>query len=205
MPPYHIRLRQRRIGYRLERKDDPLGNRECAGQGCHPADPDPITVRSLSLGDHFNDGRRRRVVLLEDITERSNAEADSPIGALRRAHGVTQPAQFSRERDRTSVSGSHHARQLSALCLSISISSSRSAPWVHPCGERLLCAVAKVARNAAPEDFVARCAAMNLWVLSRNITIGEDAAVSTAQLSKHLASVTIDNHWSSIGASVGIA
>jgi diguanylate cyclase (GGDEF)-like protein len=171
------------------------------------ADPDPITVRSLSWTFQPMAGGGA-VVLLEDITERRNAEAR--ITHLARYDELTALPNRLNFRDEIErlLAVPHHADQLSAL-LFVDLDQFKQVNDTlgHPCGDRLLCAVADRLREMLrPEDFVARFGGDEFVVFQQNIKSSEDAAVLARRIVEHLSErYKIDNHLVEIGASVGIA
>jgi diguanylate cyclase (GGDEF)-like protein len=170
---------------------------------------DPDMARSRSLSWTFQpmaDGGA--VVLLEDITERRNAEAR--ITHLARYDDLTElpnRVNFRDEIERLLVVP-HDAEQLSAL-LFIDLDQFKQVNDTlgHPCGDQLLCAVAERLRAMLrPEDFVARFGGDEFVVFQQNIKSNEDAATLARRIVDHLSErYRIDNHLVEIGASVGIA
>jgi diguanylate cyclase (GGDEF)-like protein len=171
------------------------------------ADPDPITVRSLSWTFQPMAGGGA-VVLLEDITERRNAEARiSHLARYDELTALPNRLNFRDEIERL-LAVPHHADQLSAL-LFVDLDQFKQVNDTlgHPCGDRLLCAVADRLREMLrPEDFVARFGGDEFVVFQQNIKSSEDAAVLARRIVEHLSErYKIDNHLVEIGASVGIA
>src|ERR1700728_1293743 len=170
-------------------------------------DPDPLTVRSLSWTFQPMAGGGA-VVLLEDITERRNAEAR--ITHLARYDELTALPNRLNFRDEIErlLAVPHHADQLSAL-LFIDLDQFKQVNDTlgHPCGDQLLCAVADRLREMLrPEDFVARFGGDEFVVFQQNIKSNEDAAGLARRIVEHLSErYKIDNHLVEIGASVGIA
>jgi diguanylate cyclase (GGDEF)-like protein len=171
------------------------------------ADPDPARGRSLSWTFQPMDGGGA-VVLLEDITERRNAEAR--ITHLARYDELTalpNRVNFRDEIERL-LAVPHDGEQLSAL-LFIDLDQFKQVNDTlgHPCGDQLLCAVADRLRNMLrPEDFVARFGGDEFVVFQQNIRSNEDAAHLARRIVDHLSErYQIDNHLVEIGASVGIA
>jgi diguanylate cyclase (GGDEF)-like protein len=170
-------------------------------------DPDPVTVRSLSWTFQPMAGGGA-VVLLEDITERRNAEAR--ITHLARYDELTALPNRLNFRDEIErlLAVPHHADQLSAL-LFVDLDQFKQVNDTlgHPCGDQLLCAVADRLREMLrPEDFVARFGGDEFVVFQQNIKSNEDAAGLARRIVEHLSErYKIDNHLVEIGASVGIA
>ena len=197
-----------RIDLGGERKDDPLGNREFAGEGYHHR-RSRLASESRSLSWTFQPmAGGGAVVLLEDITERRNAEAR--ITHLARYDELTalpNRVNFRDEIERL-LAFPHNAEQLSAL-LFIDLDQFKQVNDTlgHPCGDQLLCAVADRLREMLrPEDFVARFGGDEFVVFQQNIKSNEDAAGLARRIVEHLSErYKIDNHLVEIGASVGIA
>jgi diguanylate cyclase (GGDEF)-like protein len=148
------------------------------------------------------------VVLLEDITERRNAEAR--ISHLARYDELTALPNRVNFRDEIELllAVPHDAEQLSAL-LFIDLDQFKQVNDTlgHPCGDQLLCAVAERLRAMLrPEDFVARFGGDEFVVFQQNIKSNEEAASLARRIVEHLSErYKIDNHLVEIGASVGIA
>ncbi|MCA1540950.1 EAL domain-containing protein [Bradyrhizobium sp. NBAIM32] len=148
------------------------------------------------------------VLLLEDITERRNAEAK--ITHLARYDDLTALPNRVNFRDQIEhlLAVSHDAAQLSAL-LFIDLDQFKQVNDTlgHPCGDQLLCAVANRLREMLrPEDFVARFGGDEFVVFQQNLTSPEDAAALARRIVERLSErYRIDNHLVEIGASVGIA
>ncbi|MDF0582343.1 putative bifunctional diguanylate cyclase/phosphodiesterase [Bradyrhizobium yuanmingense] len=148
------------------------------------------------------------VLLLEDITERRNAEAK--ITHLARYDDLTALPNRVNFRDQIEhlLAVSHDAAQLSAL-LFIDLDQFKQVNDTlgHPCGDQLLCAVANRLREMLrPEDFVARFGGDEFVVFQQNLTAPEDAAALARRIVERLSErYRIDNHLVEIGASVGIA
>src|SRR6476620_1386437 len=170
-------------------------------------DPDAARDRSLSWTFQSMAGGGT-VVLVEDVTERRNAEAR--ITHLARYDELTalpNRVNFRDEIERL-LAVPHSARQLSAL-LFVDLDQFKQVNDTlgHPCGDQLLCAVADRLREMLrPEDFVARFGGDEFVVFQQNIKSGEDAAYLARRIVDHLSErYKIDNHLVEIGASVGIA
>ena len=148
------------------------------------------------------------VVLVEDITERKNAEAR--ISRLARYDELTalpNRVNFRDEIERL-LAISHSAERFSAL-LFVDLDQFKQVNDTlgHPCGDQLLCAVADRLREMLrPEDFVARFGGDEFVVFQQNILSNEDAAGLARRIVDRLSErYKIDNHLVEIGASVGIA
>jgi diguanylate cyclase (GGDEF)-like protein len=170
---------------------------------------DPDIARSLSLSWTFQPkAGGGTVVLLEDITERKNAEAR--ISRLARYDELTalpNRVNFRDEIERL-LAISHSAERFSAL-LFVDLDQFKQVNDTlgHPCGDQLLCAVADRLREMLrPEDFVARFGGDEFVVFQQNILSNEDAAGLARRIVDRLSErYKIDNHLVEIGASVGIA
>jgi diguanylate cyclase (GGDEF)-like protein len=171
------------------------------------SDPDTQRNRSLSWTvQPMADGGA--VLLLEDVTERRNAEAR--ITHLARYDDLTalpNRVSFRDEIDRL-LADAQNSHQLSAL-LFVDLDQFKQVNDTlgHPCGDQLLCAVANRLREMLrPDDFVARFGGDEFVVFQQNISAAEDAASLARRIVERLSErYRIDNHLVEIGASVGIA
>src|SRR6202048_4678768 len=170
-------------------------------------DPNVARGRSLSwtFQPMFGGGA---VVLLEDITERRNAEARiSHLARYDELTALPNRLNFRDEIERL-LTVPHDAEQLSAL-LFVDLDQFKQVNDTlgHPCGDQLLCAVADRLRTMLrPEDFVARFGGDEFVVFQQNIKSNEEAAGLARRIVDHLSErYKIDNHLVEIGASVGIA
>ncbi len=168
-------------------------------------DPDVARGRALSWTFQPMAGGGA-VVLLEDITERRNAEAK--ITHLARFDELTGLPNRVNFRDEIEHLLAHNVTQLSAL-LFIDLDQFKQVNDTlgHPCGDQLLCAVAERLRAMLrPEDFVARFGGDEFVVFQQNIKSPDEAAGLARRIVDHLSErYKIDNHLVEIGASVGIA
>jgi diguanylate cyclase (GGDEF)-like protein len=148
------------------------------------------------------------VMLVEDITERKDAEAR--ISHLARYDELTELPNRVNFRDEIGhlLTAQQGAEQLSAL-LFIDLDQFKQVNDTlgHPCGDQLLCAVAERLREMLrPEDFVARFGGDEFVVFQQNIHSPDDAASLARRIVDRLSErYKIDNHLVEIGASVGIA
>jgi diguanylate cyclase (GGDEF)-like protein len=170
-------------------------------------DPDPARGRSLSWTFQPMAGGGA-VVLLEDITERRNAEARiTHLARFDELTGLPNRLNFRDEIEHL-LAAPHDADQISAL-LFIDLDQFKQVNDTlgHPCGDRLLCAVAERLRGMLrPEDFVARFGGDEFVVFQQNVKSTEEAAALARRIVDHLSErYKIDNHLVEIGASVGIA
>jgi diguanylate cyclase (GGDEF)-like protein len=171
------------------------------------ADPDSVQGRALSWTFQPMAGGGT-VVLVEDITERRNAEARiSHLARYDELTALPNRVNFRDEMERL-LAISHSAARLSAL-LFIDLDQFKQVNDTlgHPCGDELLCAVADRLREMLrPEDFVARFGGDEFVVFQQNIKSEEDAAGLARRIVDRLSErYEIDNHLVEIGASVGIA
>src|SRR3954470_20329954 len=171
------------------------------------ADPEITRNRSLSWTFQPMVGGGA-VVLLEDITERRDAEAR--ISHLARYDELTELPNRVNFRDEIGrlLAVQQGADRLSAL-LFIDLDQFKQVNDTlgHPCGDQLLCAVADRLREMLrPEDCVARFGGDEFVVFQQNINSHEDAAGLARRIVDRLSErYKIDNHLVEIGASVGIA
>jgi diguanylate cyclase (GGDEF)-like protein len=170
---------------------------------------DPNVVRGRSLSWTFQPmAGGGAVVLLEDITERRNAEARiTHLARYDELTGLPNRVNFRDEIEHL-LAVPHDAAQLSAL-LFVDLDQFKQVNDTlgHPCGDQLLCAVAERLRAMLrPEDFVARFGGDEFVVFQQNIKSAEEAASLARRIVDHLSErYKIDNHLVEIGASVGIA
>jgi diguanylate cyclase (GGDEF)-like protein len=170
-------------------------------------DPDRTRDRSLSWTFQPMTGGGT-VVLVEDITERRNAEAR--ISHLARFDELTALPNRLNFRDEIGrlLAVSRNAERLSAL-LFVDLDQFKQVNDTlgHPCGDELLCAVAERLRGMLrPEDFVARFGGDEFVVFQQDIESHEDAAGLARRIVDRLSErYKIDHHLVEIGASVGIA
>jgi diguanylate cyclase (GGDEF)-like protein len=170
-------------------------------------DPDVTRDRSLSWTFQAMEGGGT-VVLLEDITERRNAEAR--ISHLARYDELTELPNRLNFRDEIGrlLAAQQGPEQLSAL-LFVDLDQFKQVNDTlgHPCGDQLLCAVSERLREMLrPEDFVARFGGDEFVVFQQNIHSPDDAAGLARRIVDRLSErYKIDNHLVEIGASVGIA
>jgi diguanylate cyclase (GGDEF)-like protein len=176
-------------------------------KGIITTDPDVARGRSLSWAfQPMADGGA--VVLLEDVTERRNAEARiAHLARYDELTGLPNRVNF-RDEIELLLATPHSVDQLSAL-LFIDLDQFKQVNDTlgHPCGDLLLCAVAdRLRAMLRPEDFVARFGGDEFVVFQQNIKSPEDSAVLARRIVDHLSErYKIDNHLVEIGASVGIA
>src|ERR1700730_13571144 len=170
-------------------------------------DPDVARGRSLSWTFQPMSGGGA-VVLLEDITERRNAEAR--ITHLARYDELTalpNRLNFRDEIERLLAVPRDAARLSALLFIDLDQFKQVNDTLGHPCGDRLLSLVAvRLREMLRPEDFVARFGGDEFVVFRQNIESAEDAAALARRIVDRLSErYEIDNHMVEIGASIGIA
>ena len=170
---------------------------------------DPEVTRNRSLSWTFQPmAGGGAVVLLEDITERRDAEAR--ISHLARYDELTELPNRVNFRDEIGrlLAIQQGADQLSAL-LFVDLDQFKQVNDTlgHPCGDQLLCAVAdRLRAMLRPEDFVARFGGDEFVVFQQDIRSNEDAAILARRIVDQLSErYKVDNHLVEIGASIGIA
>src|SRR6185312_8361737 len=116
--------------------------------------------------------------LLEDITERRNAEAKiTHLARYDELTGLPNRVNFRDEIERL-LAASRGSNSLSALhFIDHDQFKQVNDTLGHPCGDRLLCMVADRLREMLrPNDFVARFGGDEFVVFQQNIASNEDAA-----------------------------
>lgn len=146
------------------------------------------------------------VVLVEDITERRNAEARiSHMARFDELTGLPNRVSF---RDLIEQDLARRDKKSSAL-LFIDLDQFKQVNDTlgHPAGDQLLCAVAARLREMLrPDDVVARFGGDEFVVFQRGIQSHEDAATLARRIVTRLSErYEIDQHLVEIGASIGIA
>ncbi|MDE2062428.1 MAG: EAL domain-containing protein [Bradyrhizobium sp.] len=176
-------------------------------RGIITTDPDVARGRALSWAfQPMADGGA--VVLLEDVTERRNAEARiAHLARYDELTGLPNRVNFRDEIEHL-LAVPHGTDQTSAL-LFIDLDQFKQVNDTlgHPCGDQLLCAVAdRLRAMLRPEDFVARFGGDEFVVFQQNIRSPDEAAALARRIVDHLSErYKIDNHLVEIGASIGIA
>ena len=170
------------------------------------SDPDASKNRALSWTFQPMSGGGT-VVLVEDITERKDAEAR--ISHLARYDELTELPNRVNFRDEIGRLLARHGGDQRSALLFVDLDQFKQVNDTlgHPCGDQLLCAVAERLREMLrPEDFVARFGGDEFVVFQQNIHSHEDAAGLARRIVDRLSErYKIDNHLVEIGASVGIA
>jgi len=149
------------------------------------------------------------VVLVEDITERRNAEARiNHMARFDELTGLPNRLNFRNEIQRLLSTPTGGEPTLSAL-LFIDLDQFKQVNDTlgHPCGDRLLCTVADRLREMLrPDDFVARFGGDEFVVFQPRIKSIEDAATLARRIVNRLSErYEIDQHLVEIGASIGIS
>jgi diguanylate cyclase (GGDEF)-like protein len=170
-------------------------------------DPDLADARALSWTFQRMAGGGT-VVLVEDVTERRVAEAR--IIHLARYDELTalpNRVNFRDEIERLLMTSNHEARLSALLFVDLDQFKQVNDTLGHPCGDRLLCAVADRLREILrPQDFVARFGGDEFVVFQQNLGSAEDAAELARRIVDRLSErYVIDHHVVEIGASIGIA
>jgi diguanylate cyclase (GGDEF)-like protein len=170
-------------------------------------DPDPSRGRSLSWTFQAMT-RGGAVVLVEDITERRNAEARiSHLARYDELTALPNRVNFRDEIERLLAMEREADGVAALLFIDLDQFKQVNDTLGHPCGDQLLCAVAERLREMLrPEDFVARFGGDEFVVFQQNIRSPDDAAILARRIVDRLSErYKIDNHLVEIGASVGIA
>jgi diguanylate cyclase (GGDEF)-like protein len=148
------------------------------------------------------------VVLVEDITERRNAEAKiTHLARYDELTGLPNRVNFRDEIERL-LAASRGSTLSSALhFIDLDQFKQVNDTLGHPCGDRLLCMVADRLREMLrPDDFIARFGGDEFVVFQQNIDSNEDAASLARRIVDRLSErYEIDRHLVEIGASIGIA
>ena len=145
------------------------------------------------------------VMLVEDVTERRNAQAR--INRMARYDELT--ALPNRQSFRDEMAGYLAAGGKSAALLFIDLDQFKQVNDTlgHPAGDKLLCAVtARLREVLGPDDYVARFGGDEFVVFQRNVETREQSAELAARIVDRLSErYEIDHHLIEIGASIGIA
>jgi diguanylate cyclase (GGDEF)-like protein len=148
------------------------------------------------------------VVLLEDITERRNAEARiSHLARYDELTALPNRLNFRNEIGRLLAFQQDSAHLSALLFIDLDQFKQVNDTLGHPCGDELLRAVSERLRGMLrPEDFVARFGGDEFVVFQQNISSPEDAAGLARRIVDRLSErYKIDSHLVEIGASVGIS
>jgi diguanylate cyclase (GGDEF)-like protein/PAS domain S-box-containing protein len=145
------------------------------------------------------------VMLVEDVTERRNAQAR--INRMARYDELT--GLPNRQSFRDEIAGYLAAGGKSAALLFIDLDQFKQVNDTlgHPAGDKLLCAVTGRLREVlGPDDYVARFGGDEFVVFQRNVQTREQSAELAAKIVDRLSErYEIDHHLIEIGASIGIA
>jgi diguanylate cyclase (GGDEF)-like protein len=148
------------------------------------------------------------VLLVEDITERRNAEARiNHLARFDELTGLPNRVSFQNELERELADSQNWSRLSALLFVDLDQFKQVNDTLGHPAGDRLLCSVSSRLREIMrPEDYVARFGGDEFVVFLRNIRSNEDAATIAARIVDRVSETyEIDHHMVEIGASIGIA
>jgi len=148
------------------------------------------------------------VVLVEDVTERKNAEARiSHLARFDELTDLPNRVSFRDEIEKLLVAPRRGDHFSALLFIDLDQFKQVNDTLGHPCGDKLLCAVANRLREMLrPEDLVARFGGDEFVVFQQNISSRDDAATLARRIVERLSErYKIGNHLVEIGASVGIA
>lgn len=170
-------------------------------------DASPTGERALSWTFQPMEGGGT-VVLVEDVTERRNAEAKiSHMARVDELTGLPNRVSFRDEIEQLLATPVRGAPLSALLFIDLDQFKQVNDTLGHPSGDKLLCAVtARLRRLLRPEDFVARFGGDEFVVFQRGIHSAEDAASLARRIVDRLSErYEIDHHLVEIGASIGIA
>ena len=148
------------------------------------------------------------VVLIEDVTERRNAEAQiRHMARVDELTGLPNRVSFRNEIEKLLGAPVGEASQSALLFIDLDQFKQVNDTLGHPSGDKLLCAVtARLRRLLRPQDFVARFGGDEFVVFQTGIQSTEDAASLARRIVDRLSErYEIDQHLVEIGASIGIA
>jgi diguanylate cyclase (GGDEF)-like protein len=147
------------------------------------------------------------VMLVEDVTERRNAQAK--ISRMARFDDLTGLPNRQSFRDEISgyLNAENDVEQAALLFVDLDQFKQVNDTLGHPTGDRLLCAVAdRLRRLLGPNDYVARFGGDEFVVFQRNIAGTEQSAELARRIVERLSErYEIEHHLIEIGASIGIA
>ncbi|MDQ8729000.1 EAL domain-containing protein [Bradyrhizobium sp. LHD-71] len=169
---------------------------------------DPGEARERALEWTFQPmPQQGTVVLVEDVTERRQAEAR--INHLARFDELTGLPNRVAFRDLIGEDLARRDNKRTSALLFIDLDQFKQVNDTlgHPCGDMLLCAVADRLREMLrPDDVVARFGGDEFVVFQREIQSHEDAASLARRIVNRLSErYEIEHHLVEIGASIGIA
>jgi diguanylate cyclase (GGDEF)-like protein len=148
------------------------------------------------------------VVLVEDITERRNAEAKiHHMARFDELTGLPNRLNFRNQIEQLLAQPIAEAPLSALLFIDLDQFKQVNDTLGHPSGDTLLCAVtARLRGLLRPQDLVARFGGDEFVVFQRNIHSAEDAASLARRIVSRLSErYEVDQHLVEIGASVGIA
>jgi diguanylate cyclase (GGDEF)-like protein len=148
------------------------------------------------------------VVLVEDITERRNAEARiNHMARFDELTGLPNRVSFRDELEKDLTLRADADRTSALLFIDLDQFKQVNDTLGHPCGDRLLCMVADRLRSILRQkDFVGRFGGDEFVVFQRNVHSNEEIAALAREIVQCLSErYEIDHHLVEIGASIGIA
>jgi diguanylate cyclase (GGDEF)-like protein/PAS domain S-box-containing protein len=148
------------------------------------------------------------VLLIEDITERKNAEAKiSHMARYDALTGLPNRTYFRDQIDKALGAVRHSGKSCAVLFIDLDQFKQVNDTLGHPCGDQLLCAVADRLRKIAREtDVVARFGGDEFVVFQSPVKHPKEAAALAKNIVKWLEEpYDIEGHHVVIGASIGIA
>jgi diguanylate cyclase (GGDEF)-like protein/PAS domain S-box-containing protein len=145
------------------------------------------------------------VMLVEDVTERRNAQAR--INRMARYDELTGLPNRQSFRDEIATYLTAGGKSAALLFIDLDQFKQVNDTLGHPSGDKLLCAVTGRLREVlGPDDYVARFGGDEFVVFQRNVETREQSAELAAKIVDRLsARYEIDHHLIEIGASIGIA
>ena len=148
------------------------------------------------------------VVLVEDITERKNAEAKiSHMARYDALTGLPNRTYFRDQIDKMLAATRHGGKSCAVLFIDLDQFKQVNDTLGHPCGDQLLCAVSDRLRKIVRDtDVVARFGGDEFVVFQSPIKHPREASALAKNIVKWLEEpYEIDGHHVVIGASIGIA
>jgi diguanylate cyclase (GGDEF)-like protein/PAS domain S-box-containing protein len=148
------------------------------------------------------------VVLIEDITERKNAEAKiSHMARYDALTGLPNRTYFRDQIDKALGPTRHSGKSCAVLFIDLDQFKQVNDTLGHPCGDQLLCAVADRLRKIVRDtDVVARFGGDEFVVFQSPVKHPKEAATLAKNIVKWLEEpYDIEGHHVVIGASIGIA
>jgi diguanylate cyclase (GGDEF)-like protein/PAS domain S-box-containing protein len=148
------------------------------------------------------------VVLIEDITERKNAEAKiSHMARYDALTGLPNRTYFRDQIDKVLGPTRHSGKSCAVLFIDLDQFKQVNDTLGHPCGDQLLCAVADRLRKIVRDtDVVARFGGDEFVVFQSPVKHPKEAATLAKNIVKWLEEpYDIEGHHVVIGASIGIA